>query len=64
MNSQREHRAAATTAGVLYLIGTVAGVLSKVLVQLPVRDADDPLAYAADHSNLVVTGAVLVLVMG
>jgi len=64
MNSQREHRATATTAGVLYLIGTVAGVLSKVLVQLPVRDADDPLAYAADHSNLVVTGAVLVLVMG
>jgi hypothetical protein len=64
MNSKREHRAAATTAGVLYIIGTVAGVLSKLLVQGPVRDADDPLAYAAEHSSLVVTGALLVLVMG
>ncbi len=64
MNSTREHRAAATTAGVLYLIGTVAGVLCKFVVQGPVRDADDPLAYAAAHSNVVVTGALLVLVMG
>lgn len=64
MNRTREHRAAATTAGVLYIIGTVAGVLAKLLVQGPVRDAQDPLAYAADHSSLVVTGALLVLVMG
>ena len=47
----REHRTAATTAGILYIIGTVAGVLSKLSV-LPVRDADDPLAYAAEHSGL------------
>jgi len=32
----REHKAAATTAGVLYITGTVAGVLSVVLIA-PVR---------------------------
>jgi hypothetical protein len=61
--SVREHRAAATTAGILYIIGTVAGVLSTV-VSAPARDAGDPLAYAAEHSSAVVTGALLVLVMG
>ena len=59
----REHKAAATTAGILYITGTVAGVLSKV-VSAPVRDAGDPLAAAAGHSGAVVTGALLVLVMG
>ena len=59
----REHKAAATTAGILYITGTVAGVLSKV-VSAPVRDAGDPLAAAAEHSGAVVTGALLVLVMG
>jgi hypothetical protein len=60
----REHKTAAMTAGALYIIGTVAGVVCKIFVQGPVRDADDPLAYAAEHSHLVVTGALLVLVMG
>ena len=60
----REHRAAATTAGILYITGTVAGILSKAVAALPVRDADDPLAYAAKHSDAVATGALLVLVMG
>jgi len=59
----REHRAAATTAGVLYITGTVAGVLSKV-VGAPVRDARDPLAAATAHSGAVVTSGLLVLVMG
>ncbi len=59
----REHRAAATTAGVLYITGTVAGVLSMT-VSTPIRDAADPLAYGADHSGTVVTVALLVLVMG
>ena len=59
----REHKAAATTAGILYIIGTVAGVLSKVVIT-PVGDAGDPFAYAAQHSGAVVTGALLVLVMG
>jgi len=59
----REHKAAATTAGVLYITGTVAGVLSVVLIT-PVRGAGDPLAAAAEHSGAVVTGALVVLVMG
>ena len=63
-NSVREHRAAAMTAGILYIIGTVAGILSKALTSFPVHNADDPLAYAADHSGAVATGALLVLVMG
>jgi hypothetical protein len=60
----RVHRVAATTAGILYIIGTVAGVLSKVVTYFPVHNADDPLAYAAEHSGTVATGALLVLVMG
>jgi hypothetical protein len=59
----REHRAAATTAGILYIIGTVAGVISKVVAIAPVRNAGDPLAAGAQHSGAVVTGALLVLVM-
>ena len=59
----REHKAAATTAGTLYITGTVAGVLSMVL-SAPVRDAGDPFAAAAEHSAAVVTIALLVLVMG
>lgn len=59
----REHRAAATTAGILYITGTVAGVLSKV-VGAPVSGASDPLAAASQHSGAVVTSATLVLVMG
>ena len=60
----REHQAAATTAGILYITGTVAGVLSKGVLIAPVRDADDPFAASAQHSGAVVTAALLVLVMG
>ncbi|MET9313100.1 DUF4386 domain-containing protein [Kribbella sp. NPDC003505] len=60
----REHKAAATTAGILFIIGTLAGILSKAVTSFPVHNADDPLAYAADHSGTVATGALLVLVMG
>jgi Domain of unknown function (DUF4386) len=63
-NSVREYRAAATTAGILYIIATVAGILSKAVTYFPVHNADDPLAYAAKHSGAVATGALLVLVMG
>jgi uncharacterized membrane protein len=60
----RQHKSAATTAGILYIIGTVAGILSKAVAYFPVHDADDPLAYATKHSAAVATGALLVLVMG
>jgi hypothetical protein len=60
----REHKSAARTAGILYITGTVAGVLTKVVVMPPVSEADDPFAASAQHSGAVVTGALLVLVMG
>ena len=59
----REHRAAATTAGILYITGTVAGVLSMA-VSAPIRGAADPLAYGAQHTGALVSVALLVLVMG
>ena len=60
----REHRATATSAGILFIIGTVAGVLSKAVTAFPVHNADDPLGYAAAHDARVATGALLVLIMG
>jgi hypothetical protein len=42
----------------------VAGILSKTVAYFPVHDSVDPLAYAADHSDAVATGALLVLIMG
>ena len=59
----REHRAAATTAGILYITGSVAGVLS-VILSAPIRDADDPFGYAAEHPGTAATTALLVLLMG
>ncbi|HEX5331748.1 MAG TPA: DUF4386 domain-containing protein [Cellulomonas sp.] len=50
-------------AGVLYVTGTVAGILSMVVTG-GLRDAHDPLAAAAEHPGAAVTGALLVLVMG
>ena len=60
----RDHRATATSAGILFIIGTVAGILSKTVTAFPVHNADDPLGYAADHDARVATGAMLVLIMG
>ena len=59
----RQHRAAATTAGVLFITGTAAGVLSKLVISR-VHDAADPLTFASTHQGTVVTGALLVLLMG
>ena len=57
------YRTNAVIAGVLYIIGTVAGVLSLGLSQ-PLRDASDPLAAAAANANQVTVAALLVLLMG
>ncbi len=62
-DSKREHRAAATTAGILYITGSVAGFLS-LTSSAPIRDAEDPFAYAVEHSSAATTTALLVLVMG
>lgn len=57
------YRTNATVAGVLYIIGTVAGILSVALSQ-PLRDARDPLAGAAANANQVIVAALCVLLMG
>jgi hypothetical protein len=57
------NRRTAILAGVLYITGTVAGILSLVLSQ-PLRDAPDPLAGAAANANQVTVAALLVLLMG
>lgn len=57
------HRKAAITVGVLFIIGTVAGVLSAV-VTMPVLNNPDYLARIASDSNRLVIGALLVLTMG
>jgi hypothetical protein len=56
------YRTNAIIAGVLYIIGTVAGILSLVLTQ-PLRDAQDLLAGAAANANQVTVAALCVLLM-
>jgi len=57
------YRKTAIIAGVLYIIGTVAGILSLVLSQ-PVRAAQDALAGVAANANQVIVAALFVLLMG
>ena len=54
----KTYRTNAVIAGVLYIIGTVAGILSLGLSQ-PLRDAPDPLAGAAANANQVTVAALL-----
>lgn len=56
-------RRAARAIGVLYIIGTVAGVIS-MLVTGPVLDGPGYVAQVAANPNALVAGALLVLVMG
>ncbi len=57
------YRKTAIIVGVLYIIGTVAGVLS-VVVTGPVLGASDYLAKVAANQNQLTTGGLLVLLMG
>ena len=57
------YRSNAIIAGVLYIIGTVAGILSLVLSQ-PVRAAQDALAGVAANANQVIVATLCVLLMG
>ncbi len=57
------NRKTAIIVGVLYIIGTAAGVLSGLILG-PVMGASDILAQAAANEGRVITGALLVLVMG
>lgn len=56
------YRTNAAVAGVLYIIGTVAGILSLTLTQ-PLRDAQDLLQVAAANANLILLAALCVLLM-
>jgi len=60
MNTYRKN---AIIAGVLYIIGTVAGILSLVLSQ-PVRAAQDALAGVVANANQVIVATLFVLLMG
>jgi hypothetical protein len=56
------YRTNATIAGVLYIIGTVAGMLSLALSE-PLRTTQDFLAGAAANANQVIAAALCVLLM-
>ena len=61
MNS---HRKTAIIVGVLFIIGTVAGVLSGVLFTLPILGAPDTLAEIYANETQWIMGALMVLIMG
>jgi hypothetical protein len=60
MNSNRK---AAIAVGVLYIIGTVAGILSVVFTG-SIRNAQDLLAGVSANESQLVIGALFVLTMG
>jgi hypothetical protein len=49
--------------GVLYIIGTVAGILSLVLTG-PILGGEDYLVNVSAHENQIIAGALFVLIMG
>ena len=57
------YRLNARIAGVLYIIGTAAGILSLVL-SAPIRDAQNVLISVAANANQVIVAALFVLLMG
>ena len=60
MNTSRK---TAILVGALFIVGTLAGILS-VVVTTPIFEASDLLAKVAANENQMVLGALLVLVMG
>jgi hypothetical protein len=57
------NRKTSTIVGILFIVGTVAGILSGVFTE-PVLGASDYLKQVASNENSVVLGALFVLVMG
>jgi hypothetical protein len=53
----------ARMVGILFIIGTVAGILSATVIT-PILDAPDYLVKFSENSNMVITGVLLVLTMG
>jgi hypothetical protein len=60
MNSNRK---SATMVGVLYIIGTIAGILSVVFLGNTLSDSSY-LVQASENQNQIVTASLLVLLMG
>jgi hypothetical protein len=56
-------RRTAIIVGVLFIIGTVAGVLSALFTG-PILDDPDYLAKVTSNQNQIIMGALLVLIMG
>jgi|GEM_PF-100131 len=63
LDAMHTNRKTAIIVGVLYIIGTVAGVLSMV-VTWGFLDTPDYLNKVASHASQVMLGALLILVMG
>jgi len=57
------NKTTARVVGALYIVGTVAGILSLVLTG-PVRNAQDPLLSVSASETWLVVGALFVLMMG
>ncbi|NCF69218.1 MAG: DUF4386 family protein, partial [Chloroflexi bacterium] len=57
------HRKSAVTVGVLFIVGTVAGILSGVLTEPILGDPDYLINIAANETQIII-GSILVLVMG
>ena len=60
MNTNRK---TAIIVGALFIIGTVAGILSVVFT-MPILNASDYLAKVAVNGNHIIIGALLILTMG
>jgi hypothetical protein len=62
-NPYETNRNTAVIVGVLFIIGTVAGILSVVFTQ-PVMNAQDYLAAVMSNENQVIIGSLFILTMG
>lgn len=63
MNADNANRQTARIVGALYITGTVAGIMSVVLMG-PVRNAQDYLVSVSANETRLVAGALCVLMMG
>ena len=60
MNTYRKD---ATIVGILYILGTVFGILSAILTQ-PVANTQDYFVVVMSNENRVIIGAIFILMMG
>jgi hypothetical protein len=57
------HRKTAIIVGVLYIVGTVSGILSRVFTG-PIQNAQDSLMSVSANGNPIILGALFCLTMG